>query len=220
MKMPSIIQIQFVALKRLLVETKEQMCFAVKSIFQRVFAWVMSLSLFSWFYVNLQNILIKALRVGPVPEHVSFIMDGNRRYAKSRRLPVKKGHEAGGLTLLTLLYICKRLGVKCVSAYAFSIENFNRPKEEVDTLMNLFTVKLDEFAKRAKDYKDPLYGSKIRIVGDQSLLSPEMKKKKLKRWKKSHRMETISLYLYCFPYTSRNDMLHTIRDSVEDHLEK
>lgn len=157
MKMPSIIQIQFVALKRLLVETKEQMCFAVKSIFQRVFAWVMSLSLFSWFYVNLQNILIKALRVGPVPEHVSFIMDGNRRYAKSRRLPVKKGHEAGGLTLLTLLYICKRLGVKCVSAYAFSIENFNRPKEEVDTLMNLFTVKLDEFAKRAKDYKDPLY---------------------------------------------------------------
>lgn len=89
------------------------------------------------------------------------------------------------------------MGVKCVSAYAFSIENFNRPKEEVDTLMNLFTVKLDEFAKRAKDYKDPLYGSKIRIVGDQSLLSPEMRKK-LKRWKKSHRMETISLYLYVF----------------------
>ena len=162
--------------------------------------------------------MIKALSVGPIPEHVSFIMDGNRRYAKSRRLPVKKGHEAGGLTLLTLLYICKRLGVKCVSAYAFSIENFNRPKEEVDTLMNLFTVKLDEFAKRANDYKDPLYGSKIRIVGDQSLLSPEMRERIRKVEDITKDGDDFTLYI-CFPYTSRNDMLHTIRESVQESLE-
>ncbi|QHS75373.1 ditrans,polycis-polyprenyl diphosphate synthase [Saccharomyces paradoxus] len=218
MKVPSIIHIQLVALRRLLVETKEQICFAVRSVFQKIFAWVMSLSLFSWLYITVQNLLIKALSVGPVPEHVSFIMDGNRRYAKARRLPVKKGHEAGGLTLLTLLYICKRLGVKCVSAYAFSIENFNRPKEEVDTLMNLFTVKLDEFAKRANDYKDPLYGSKIRIVGDQSLLSPEMRKRIEKVEDITKNGDDFTLYI-CFPYTSRNDMLHTIRDSVQDLLE-
>ncbi|OXT09658.1 hypothetical protein B9K03_12195, partial [Rothia sp. Olga] len=58
--------------------------------------------------------------------------------------------------------MCKKIGVKCVSCYAFSIENFKRPKIEVDTLMELFAVKLDEFAARANDYKDPLYGSKLK----------------------------------------------------------
>ncbi|CAI4048271.1 hypothetical protein SKDZ_13G2280 [Saccharomyces kudriavzevii ZP591] len=218
MKVPSIIHIQLIALRRLVVETREQFCFAAKNMFQRIFGWIMSLSLFSWLYVNIQNLLIEVLSVGPVPEHVSFIMDGNRRYAKSRRLPVKKGHEAGGLTLLTLLYICKRLGVKCVSAYAFSIENFSRPKEEVDTLMNLFTVKLDEFAKRANDYKDRLYGSKIRIVGDRSLLSPEMRERIANVEDITKGGDDFTLYI-CFPYTSRNDMLHSIRDSVRDQLE-
>ena len=73
MKVPSIIHIQLVAFRRLLVETKEQFCFAVKSIFQRIFWWVMSLSLFSWIYITMQNLMIKALSVGPIPEHVSFI---------------------------------------------------------------------------------------------------------------------------------------------------
>ncbi|KOG97440.1 ditrans,polycis-polyprenyl diphosphate synthase [Saccharomyces eubayanus] len=218
MKVPSVIQIQFVALRRLLAETKEQFCFAIKNKLRRIFGWIMSFSLFSWLYRTIQNFLIKVLSVGPVPEHVSFIMDGNRRYAKSRKLPVKKGHEAGGLTLLTLLYICKRLGVRCVSAYAFSIENFNRPKEEVDTLMNLFTIKLDEFAKRANDYKDPLYGSKIRIVGDQSLLSPGMREKIAKVEEITKHGGDFTLYI-CFPYTSRNDILHTIQGSVQDCLQ-
>ncbi|EJS42389.1 srt1p [Saccharomyces arboricola H-6] len=218
MKAPSIIHIQFVALRRLLGETKEQFCFRIRNMFQKIFEWIMSLRLFSWLYITVQNLLIKSLSVGPIPEHVSFIMDGNRRYAKSRRLPVKKGHEAGGLTLLTLLYICKRLGVKCVSAYAFSIENFSRPKEEVDTLMNLFTVKLDEFAKRANDQKDPLHGSRIRIVGDQSLLSPEMRERITRVEEITKEGQDFLLYI-CFPYTSRNDMFHTIQDSVQDRLE-
>lgn len=160
-----------------------------------------------------QNLLIYALKMGPVPKHVSFIMDGNRRYARNQNMPLKEGHEAGGVTLLTLLYICKKVGVKCVSCYAFSIENFKRPKEEVETLMELFSIKLNDFANRANDYKDPLYGSKLRIVGDKTLLSREIKEKIQIVESLTSTGENFTVYI-CLPYTSRNDIHHSICKNV------
>ncbi|SMN19159.1 similar to Saccharomyces cerevisiae YMR101C SRT1 Cis-prenyltransferase involved in synthesis of long-chain dolichols [Maudiozyma saulgeensis] len=183
-----------------------------------VFMRIVPQSVRVWWQKFLQDIFIAILKVGPIPEHVSFIMDGNRRYAKSNNLPLKKGHEAGGFTLLTLVYICKKMGVKCVSAYAFSIENFNRSEEEVQTLMALFNAKLEEFANRAQDYKDPLYGSKLRIVGDKRLLTPETraKLKEVERLTKDGKDFT---FYVCFPYTSRNDIQHAIYRNSKDYIE-
>lgn len=181
---------------------------------QRLLAWLSSFEYFVKLQQVFQNIMINVVAVGPVPRHVSFIMDGNRRYAKKMGMPLKKGHEAGGITLLSLCYVLKKMGVRCVSAYAFSIENFNRPAEEVDALTNMFSVKLDEFARRAKDYKDPLYQSKLRIVGDHSLISEDMRKKIKEVEQLTSDGEDFTLYI-CFPYTARNDIHHSMQSSIE-----
>lgn len=166
----------------------------------------------------IKDILIYTLSVGQVPRHVSFIMDGNRRYARSQRVSLQKGHEAGGKTLLTLVYICKKIGVRCVSCYAFSIENFKRPKEEVDTLMELFALKLDEFATRANDYQDPLYGSKLKIVGDATLLPKEIREKIKLVESLTSKGRLFTLFV-CLPYTSRNDIHHSICKNILKSLQ-
>lgn len=164
---------------------------------------------------NGKRLLIDMLRNGPLPTHVSFIMDGNRRYARGKKLPIKNGHEAGGETLFTLVCICKGLGIRCVSAYAFSIENFSRPREEVDTLMGLFSKKLDEFAVKSNDMKDPLYGCSLRVVGDMSLISEDLKSK-IRLVESKTKGGDFILYL-CFPYTSRNDITHAVTESISKY---
>ena len=189
------------------------------SMIKKASDFVMSWEVMKFIRKKTQNMLVKALSKGPIPDHISFIMDGNRRYARSKTLPLKKGHEAGGLTLLTLVYMCKKIGVKCVSAYAFSIENFKRPAEEVATLMELFDVKLKEFARRAKDFHDPLFGSRLKIVGDMSFLSQELQESIERVEELTKDGDLFTLYI-CFPYTSRNDICNTMRflvGSVKDN---
>ena len=72
-----------------------------------------------------------------LPEHIGVIMDGNGRWAKKRGLPRSAGHSAGADTLKKIVTECNNIGVKYITVYAFSTENWNRPKEEVDFLMNL-----------------------------------------------------------------------------------
>ena len=79
----------------------------------------------------------------PVPRHVAFIMDGNRRYAEARRLRKAEGHAHGYARLLAALEWCLELGVACVSVYAFSVDNYRRSGEEVATLMGLAQDKLE-----------------------------------------------------------------------------
>ena len=202
-----------------LENAKDSLCLNVKTAQANLFRWLITLKIVLFLNARLQDFLMKIIRMGPVPNHVSFIMDGNRRYAKSMEIPLKKGHEAGGIKLLSLVYACKRMGVKCVSAYAFSIENFNRPKEEVDVLNNLFADKLDEFSKRAQDYKDPLYGAKLRIIGDMSMVSEEMQTRISNAERFTEDGSGFVLYI-CFPYTSRNDICHAMYTSVEKSLSK
>lgn len=161
----------------------------------------------------MQRWSIYTLSVGPVPNHVSFIMDGNRRYARLRNLPINEGHIAGGKALLNLLYICKRIGVKCISCYAFSIENFNRSQEEVDTIMELVTITLEEFAEKAKDHRDPLYRGTLKIIGDRTFLKEEMRAKIKQVEDMTNNGDEFTLYI-CFPYTSRNDIVHSIQTTI------
>ena len=74
---------------------------------------------------------------GEIPQHIGIIMDGNGRWAKRRGLPRSAGHKAGAETLKKITEYCSDIGVKAITAYAFSTENWSRPKEEVDALMDL-----------------------------------------------------------------------------------
>lgn len=78
----------------------------------------------------------------PVPRHIAFILDGNRRYAEARQLRKVEGHAFGYRRLIDALDWCLQLGVRCVSVYAFSIDNYRRSAEEVGTLMALAEEKL------------------------------------------------------------------------------
>lgn len=103
-----------------------------------------------------------------LPNHVGIIMDGNGRWAKKRGLPRSAGHRAGAQNLKTITEFAGNLGINYLTAYAFSTENWKRPKEEVDALMDLLLQYLKD--------KDQLAGKDvvIKIIGDRSKLSDEI----------------------------------------------
>lgn len=96
--------------------------------------------------------------------HIGIIMDGNGRWAKKRFLPRMAGHSQGAKAFKNCLNSCVKLGIPCVTFYAFSTENWSRPKEEVDSLMKLFCSFMDEMLKL--DSKN----IRIRFLGDRSKL--------------------------------------------------
>jgi undecaprenyl pyrophosphate synthase len=95
-----------------------------------------------WLAAVFRQLVASVLGTRPVPRHVAFIMDGNRRYAERQRMQQAAGHTFGYQRLIGALEWCLDLGVGCVSVYAFSIDNYHRSDEEVDTLMRLAEDKL------------------------------------------------------------------------------
>jgi undecaprenyl diphosphate synthase len=79
-----------------------------------------------------------------IPKHLAIIMDGNGRWAQQRHMPRKLGHYRGAARVRSLIEYCTRVGVQCVTLFAFSTENWRRPAEEVDALMGLFIEYLDK----------------------------------------------------------------------------
>ena len=95
-----------------------------------------------------------------IPEHIGIIMDGNGRWATARGLSRSMGHKAGAETLKKLCFYVDKLGLKYLSIYAFSTENFKRSKEEVDYLMNLFITGFEKEFKGVKNIKIIFSGKK------------------------------------------------------------
>ncbi|MFQ8599634.1 MAG: isoprenyl transferase [Oscillospiraceae bacterium] len=103
-----------------------------------------------------------------LPNHIGVIMDGNGRWAKKRGLPRRMGHSKGAKTFKEICRYCNKIGIKYLTAYAFSTENWKRPREEVDAIMEL----LKEYLQDAHNYKDE--NIKTRFIGDRSALSDEL----------------------------------------------
>ena len=101
--------------------------------------------------------------VTSIPKHVAIIMDGNGRWAQKRGLPRVAGHKAGVETVRTVIQACAEKGVEVVTLFAFSSENWRRPKKEVSLLMSLFLAALQREVKKL--HKN---GVQLRIVGDVS----------------------------------------------------
>jgi ditrans,polycis-polyprenyl diphosphate synthase len=111
----------------------------------------------------LQTIFINILKTGPIPNHISFVMDGNRRYAKTHNLPLKEGHRAGADAMMRVLDCCFRLGVQNITTYAFSIENFSRKPEEIETIFSLLKYKL-ALISNENQFCD-MHNVRVKIIG-------------------------------------------------------
>lgn len=106
-----------------------------------------------------------------IPQHIAIIMDGNRRWAKEKGIETKEGHKAGADNLENIAKYCNELGVKYLTVYAFSTENWKRSKEEVSALMILLRNYLKKFSKNANKE-----GIRIKVLGDISILDDGLRK--------------------------------------------
>lgn len=104
-----------------------------------------------------------------LPKHIAIIMDGNRRWAKQKGLPVSLGHKEGAKTLEKIVRYANKIGIKYITVYAFSTENWKRTEEEVSTLMGLFQSYLDDYSKRADSEN-----IRVKIIGNREELSKKM----------------------------------------------
>ncbi|KAI5092371.1 dehydrodolichyl diphosphate synthase complex subunit DHDDS, partial [Silurus meridionalis] len=120
----------------------------------------------------LERLSANILKAGPMPKHVAFIMDGNRRYARKKHVERQKGHTQGFDKLAEALRWCLNLGIHEVTVYAFSIENFKRSKEEVNGLMELAKEKFLRLLDEQENLEK--HGVCIRVLGDLTLLPEDL----------------------------------------------
>lgn len=147
-----------------------------------------------------------------IPKHIGFIMDGNGRWATRRGLPRTAGHKAGCDAIQKVLNACKKYGVKIVSVYAFSTENFNRSKEECQFIFDL----IKDFAlNRIEEFKKE--NIKLNIAGDleySDKLDKETKDALLKVAKETENNTEYILNL-CFSYGGRHEIVSAINNLIK-----
>ncbi|SDA20900.1 undecaprenyl diphosphate synthase [Ruminococcus sp. YE71] len=144
-----------------------------------------------------------------VPVHIGVIMDGNGRWAKKRGLPRKLGHREGAQTFRTITRHAKKLGVKYFTVYAFSTENWRRPADEVEALMDLFEKYLDE----VRDFIEE--NIRICFIGDRSMLRPVLQQK-MKSVEEDSRDFSAMTLLIAINYGGRDEIVHAARRLAED----
>ncbi|MED6204047.1 hypothetical protein PIB30_005446 [Stylosanthes scabra] len=139
-------------------------------------------------------------------------MDGNRRFAKKMNLAEGEGHKAGFSALLSILRYCYELGVKYVTVYAFSIDNFKRKPKDVQNLMELMRQKIEELLHQESIINE--YGVRLHFIGNISMLSEPVKVAVDKAMRvtahNNHRVLVI-----CVAYTSRDEMVHAVEESCK-----
>ena len=155
---------------------------------------------------------LEKLKSNPkMPKHIAFILDGNGRWAKRRGLPRSLGHKAGFDNLKKHIKFVQELGIKNLSLYCFSQENWNRPKEEVDYLMNIFSDMIDEFRK---DY----IGKDIRILISGELDDervPYETRVKAKKLIEDTKEKTGFVINACINYGGRQEIVRAVNNIIK-----
>ncbi|KAI9046742.1 hypothetical protein LZ554_009480 [Drepanopeziza brunnea f. sp. 'monogermtubi'] len=176
--------------------------------------WMLESPPVEWGINQLREMLIGALRQGSIPQHVAFVMDGNRRFARSHKIETVEGHNLGFEALARILEVCYKSGVKVVTVYAFSIENFKRSKYEVDALMEMAKIKLSQLSQHGELLDR--YGASVRVLGNRELLRPDVVEVIDKAVDMTKNNGACALNI-CFPYTSRDEITSAIKSTVEDY---
>lgn len=148
-----------------------------------------------------------------IPKHIAFIPDGNRRWAKEKKLPTMMGHWEGAEALTEIMRAAAELGVKTVTVYAFSTENWERPKEEVQDLMNIFELYL--LRKRELLVKD---GVRLNAIGDLSKLPLRVLEAFHETRKATENCDKINLVL-AINYGSRDEIRRAVVKILEEKLD-
>ena len=145
-----------------------------------------------------------------LPKHIAIIMDGNRRWARERGLNVSDGHKRGAEALENIARYCNKIGIKHLTVYAFSTENWKRAKEEVGALMNLLRFYLDKFSKQA-DTENMI----INVLGDIRALDKGIQKSiesAIERTKNN----TGLTFNIALNYGGRAEILRAVKDIAKD----
>lgn len=178
-------------------------------------------------YGVLQRVLIKALSMGPLPRHIAFIMDGNRRWSRANGMRVSEGHKMGFQALRRVLELCMSLeGIYMVTVYAFAIDNFKREPEEVNALMELAKSRLLELCEHGEVVSR--YAVRVRVVGKRHLLPSDVQEA-VNRLEEATQHNTGAILNICMPYSALDEICETVSDcrkgqvplttaSMEDHL--
>lgn len=140
-----------------------------------------------------------------MPKHIAIIMDGNRRWAKEKGIDTKLGHKAGAETLEKIANFANKIGLKYMTVYAFSTENWKRTKEEVGALMLLLNAYLDKFLN-----KEGLRNIKIRVLGDIENLDKGLQESIKKIVEKSKNNTGLTLNI-AFNYGGRAELVRAVK---------
>ena len=144
-----------------------------------------------------------------LPKHIAIIMDGNRRWAKDRGLETKDGHKAGAKALEDISEFCNKIGIKYLTVYAFSTENWKRSKEEVGALMAILKMHLDSFFKE-KDKQN----IKIKVAGDVNGLSKSLQKSVNKAIEATKNNTGLTLNI-AFNYGGRPEIVRAVKQIAD-----
>ncbi|XP_002532224.2 dehydrodolichyl diphosphate synthase CPT3 [Ricinus communis] len=157
--------------------------------------------------------IFHVLRMGPIPSHLSFIMDGNRRFTKKENLKPGAGYRAGFLALMSMLKYCYELGVKHVTIFAFGIDNFKRRPDEVRFIMDLILEKTLGLLKEESIVHQ--YGIRVHFIGNLKLLDEPLRvaAEKVMRTTSSN---TKFVLLICVAYSSTNEITHAVQQSCKE----
>lgn len=145
-----------------------------------------------------------------IPNHVAIILDGNGRWAKKKGMPRTYGHVKGCENLEKICSVAKELGVKYLTVYAFSTENWKRSKEEVDALMKLFRNYMKKCIKISRDNK-----MQVRVIGDPTAFDPDLQEKIKELEEYSSQYDELYFQI-ALNYGSRDEMKRAVQKMAED----
>lgn len=145
-----------------------------------------------------------------IPEHIAIILDGNGRWAKKRLLPRKAGHAAGARNVEKIIEDAHDLGVKYLTMYAFSTENWNRPEDEVRALMKLLRDYLKDCIERADKNN-----MKVRIIGERSRLDQDIVDR-IEELEECSKNNTGINFIIALNYGSRDEIRRAVKHIAED----
>ena len=140
-----------------------------------------------------------------LPEHIGIIMDGNGRWAKKRGLPRNAGHKKGAEVFEKISRACRDLGIKYLTVYAFSTENWKRPKEEVDGIMNLMRGYLKTMAKAKNEH------IAVRFIGDRTPFDSDLLEL-MEVAENAEVGEVVTTVQIALNYGGRDEIVHSVRE--------
>ena len=145
-----------------------------------------------------------------VPNHVAIILDGNGRWAKSKGMPRNYGHAQGSKNVEIICEEAYKMGIQYLTVYAFSTENWNRPKEEVDALMKLLRNYMKTCLKTAEKNR-----MKVRVIGDKTRLDDDIRTRIEELEEASKNNDGLNFQI-AINYGSRDEMVRAMRKMMKD----